>query len=612
MRISKLTLRTKIVLGAIVLIIGANIGVFVIMLKSSEDMLRADLLQRQETSIQVLGSTVQAAFPDLQYMDNTGQRLDRAIWAEVPTQIDQYLVDKVATITTDTATIFRWDPDKGDFLRVSTNILGSNGKPAIGTYLGIENPVHTAVLAGEVFKGGAHILGKPYLLLYQPLFNPSGDVTGILAAGVESTELAQARYDLAMQASLVTAVILVISSFLALVVVKVLFRPLGQLSSDIRELAAGHLDAQVAGSDRSDEIGSIASSVEEFRQKLLSARAAEAETEERRQHQVFVLETLGHSLEKLAQKNMDAGLSGNGINAFPEEYENLRQRFDKMVDGLTRALVTVRGSAEQTTSASGELAGAAQGLSTKVAEQAAALEQSAAAVQMMSDSSQDIAKRAEDANSMSRHSRERASQGADLLKQAVDAMGDIVQSSQAITDIINVIDDIAFQTNILALNAGVEAQRSGTHGKGFSVVALEVGTLAQRVATSAQDIKALVKQSRVQVDKGSDLINRTSGAIYDALEQTDRVDQSLSEIALAVGNQSSGLSELSSGVSSLDQATQRSAIIAKELTDAGASLTAEAELLLSTIAEFSLPVSGATPVIQTEAHLDITSITKAA
>ena len=86
-----------------------------------------------------------------------------------------------------------------------------------------------------------------------------------------------------------------------------------------------------------------------------------------------------------------------------------------------------------------------------------------------------------------------------------------MQSSSKIGDILSVINSIADQTGLLALNAAIEAARAGDHGRGFSVVADEVRTLATRSAESANEIGLLVNETKQRI---SELENsmRTSGA----------------------------------------------------------------------------------------------------
>jgi methyl-accepting chemotaxis protein len=111
-----------------------------------------------------------------------------------------------------------------------------------------------------------------------------------------------------------------------------------------------------------------------------------------------------------------------------------------------------------------------------------------------------------------------AQRGGAVVAQVVDTMNAINDSSRKIVDIITVIDGIAFQTNILALNAAVEAARAGEQGRGFAVVASEVRTLAQRSASAAKEIKALIDDSVDKVAAGAQLVGLAGSTMNEVQE----------------------------------------------------------------------------------------------
>lgn len=67
------------------------------------------------------------------------------------------------------------------------------------------------------------------------------------------------------------------------------------------------------------------------------------------------------------------------------------------------------------------------------------------------------------------------------------------ESVEQIKKAVEMIQDIADQTKLLSLNASIEASHAGEHGKGFSVVAEEIGKLASQSAQSSDEIEEILK-----------------------------------------------------------------------------------------------------------------------
>lgn len=167
-------------------------------------------------------------------------------------------------------------------------------------------------------------------------------------------------------------------------------------------------------------------------------------------------------------------------------------------------------------------------------------------------------------------------------------MSTIEGSSDQIAQIIGVIDDIAFQTNLLALNAGVEAARAGEAGKGFAVVASEVRGLAQRSADAATEIKTLITESSKQVEQGVSLVGDAGKSIGTIVRRVNEISRLISDIANGAIEQSTGLGEINTGVSQLDNVTQQNAAMVEQATAAGHLLHADATKLFGLMARFEL------------------------
>jgi methyl-accepting chemotaxis protein len=175
-----------------------------------------------------------------------------------------------------------------------------------------------------------------------------------------------------------------------------------------------------------------------------------------------------------------------------------------------------------------------------------------------------------------------------MVKQVVETMTGIQASSQKIADIVGVIDSIAFQTNILALNAAVEAARAGEQGRGFAVVASEVRNLAQRSATAAKEIKALIAESVDKVESGAQLVDKAGQTMDEVVSSFQQVARLVVDISNASREQASGIEQVTQAVSQMDEVTQQNAALVEEAAAAAESLEEQASGLVQAVGMFRL------------------------
>ena len=277
---------------------------------------------------------------------------------------------------------------------------------------------------------------------------------------------------------------------------------------------------------------------------------------------------------------------------FAQEYEDARSGVYFSIATTMRKMKDVLGriqtASNVVTQASEEVSQGNTNLSQRTQEQASNLEEVAASMEEMTATVNQNAQNAQQASELASTTKSQAVNGGDIVNQSITAMEEINKSSRKIADIIGVIDDMAFQTNLLALNAAVEAARAGEQGRGFAVVASEVRNLAGRSATAAKEIKELIDDSVSKVDEGSRLVTNSGEALTEIVESVRQVSNIVAEIAAASQEQSSGIGQVNTAVTQMDEMTQESAALVEESAAAAEALGAEAEALRIAIDFFEL------------------------
>jgi methyl-accepting chemotaxis protein len=218
--------------------------------------------------------------------------------------------------------------------------------------------------------------------------------------------------------------------------------------------------------------------------------------------------------------------------------------FQEFISAMARAIGSARNSASRLAQATHQLNASATSAREAVANQEESAQRIAQTVGQMMQSSEDAVQQSRDAlaaatSAQADTGRTRSSVNESLklirqLEAAVQDAGAVMQrlnqDSTRIAEMVDVINEVADQTNLLALNAAIEAARAGEAGRGFSVVADEVGQLAQHTRASTEKIGAAVDALQTASSDARQALGRSAEAARRSVEHGQEVDQVLQVI----------------------------------------------------------------------------------
>lgn len=299
-----------------------------------------------------------------------------------------------------------------------------------------------------------------------------------------------------------------------------------------------------------------------------------------------------------------------------------------IANSLEQSYVSVMSTSEDISTAGRKMARASQSQAASVQETSSAMEEISSTIAKTADSVGETQKN-------SSMTMTRIEEGKLSIQQMLDSMqninkmnesiaGELKQNETEMSEVIGlikeigektkVINDIVFQTKLLSFNASVEAARAGEAGKGFSVVAEEIGNLANMSGNSASEISEMLSKSSARVEsiiaqsqgRIDQIISRGKDVIEDGSLKAQVCDESFSgistdaigimetlrNISTSIGEQNLGIQEINKAMTLVDQETQSNLRVANDTEALSQELAAQSESLNDVIRELRSLVHG--------------------
>lgn len=301
--------------------------------------------------------------------------------------------------------------------------------------------------------------------------------------------------------------------------------------------------------------------------------------------------------ERIANRDLTVTVPANGR---VDEVGTLISTFHRMVADLRQVTGDILGGVGVLASSSNEIMAAVSQVTASATETATAISQTTSTVQEVKQTVEVSSQKAKLVSESALHANDIAKSGSravdgmvtgirrvqDSMKTILDSVTRLSEQGFNIGATIGVVDDIAEQSNLLAVNAAIEAAKAGEYGKGFSVVAQEVRSLAEQSKDATKQVRQILNDIQKGVAAAAKATEHGSNSVDQAIEQSEEASkaiqlllecigesaQSAMQIAASSQQQLIGMDQVALAMQNIRDASQQNVAATKQVEDSARDL----------------------------------------
>lgn len=348
---------------------------------------------------------------------------------------------------------------------------------------------------------------------YAPIFrdhNPQNEVIAINAIDFEGSIVRERTWEMTKPTILISLLLPFIAALITMFVVRQIIKPIKPISKHVKQVADGHLNLDPLKINNRDELGELATDVNQM------------------------VTTLHHIIHQVATNSQQVAATSEQLFASAEETNTTTERINQAIQEVANG---IEQQSQNTQQANKDLMDIANKIDTVTAQTHEATQASNHADELSQSGNKIVNQTIQQINQIRDHT--------DDISQMTNSLN---KKAKEIDQIINLITGISEQTNLLALNASIEAARAGEHGKGFSVVAEEVRKLASETSLATDQVSNLIVEIQQEAQQSVDTTAKGQQAVDRGIELVSKSNKAFSTISSTTSESAQQLNQLSENI----------------------------------------------------------------